>query len=337
MTHVITLIKGDGIGAEVTQACVDILQAAKVPITWDIQPLGLAAIEQYKEALPQQTLLSIKKNKVALKGPTTTPLATGHQSANVLLRKNLDLYACIRPIKSSEGIVTRYEKVDLVIVRENTEGLYCGQELEIQPGVVISLRLMTKNACQRIVKKAFEFARLNNRKKVCLAHKANIIKKGDGLLLSCFQDIKKEYPDIIAEEMIIDALCMKMVINPHNFDVIVLENMFGDILSDLASGLIGGLGVAPGANIGSEYAVFEPVHGSADDIKGLGIANPTACLKSAILMLEHIKEHEKACLIDKALMQVLQKKELRTKDLGGNSSTEQFVNHIIQHINYLNN
>lgn len=334
MNHNITLIKGDGIGAEVTQACVAILEAAKVGITWDVQPLGLSAIELYQEALPKQTLLSIQKNKVALKGPTTTPLGLGHQSANVLLRKNLDLYACIRPIKSIEGLITRYNNVDLVIFRENTEGLYCGQELEIQPGVVVSLRLMTKIACERIIKKAFDFAIKNNRKKVCLAHKANILKKGDGLLLNCFQEIKKEYPDIIAEEMIIDALCMKMVMNPNNFDVIVLENMFGDILSDLASGFIGGLGIAPGANIGTDYAVFEPVHGSADDIKGLGIANPTACLKSAILMLEHIKEYEKANLIDQALIKVLQKKDLRTKDLGGNASTEQFVKSIIEHMNH---
>ena len=334
MNHNITLIKGDGIGAEVTKACVDILEAAKVAITWDVQPLGLSAIELYQEALPKQTLLSIQKNKVALKGPTTTPLGLGHQSANVLLRKILDLYACIRPIKSIEGLNTRYNNVDLVIFRENTEGLYCGQELEIQPGVVVSLRLMTKIACERIIKKAFDFAIKNNRKKVCLAHKANILKKGDGLLLNCFQEIKKEYPDIIAEEMIIDALCMKMVMNPNNFDVIVLENMFGDILSDLASGFIGGLGIAPGANIGIDYAVFEPVHGSADDIKGLGIANPTACLKSAILMLEHIKEYEKANLIDQALIKVLQKKDLRTKDLGGNASTEQFVKSIIEHINH---
>lgn len=334
MNHNITLIKGDGIGAEVTQACVAILEAAKVAITWDVQPLGLSAIELYQEALPKQTLLSIQKNKVALKGPTTTPLGLGHQSANVLLRKNLDLYACIRPIKSIEGLITRYNNVDLVIFRENTEGLYCGQELEIQPGVVVSLRLMTKIACERIIKKAFDFAIKNNRKKVCLAHKANILKKGDGLLLNCFQEIKKEYPDIIAEEMIIDALCMKMVMNPNNFDVIVLENMFGDILSDLASGFIGGLGIAPGANIGTDYAVFEPVHGSADDIKGLGIANPTACLKSAILMLEHIKEYEKANLIDQALIKVLQKKDLRTKDLGGNASTEQFVKSIIEHMNH---
>jgi len=332
MIHKVTLIKGDGIGPEVMDACVKIIKAANVSITWDEQLLGLSSIEKYGQSLSEQTLNSIKQNKVAIKGPTTTPVGGGHQSANVALRKSLDLYSCIRPVKSIEGLKYSQEQVDLVIFRENTEGLYCGQELEIQPGLVISLRIMTKNACMRIVRKAFEYAIKNNRKKVCLAHKANILKKGDGLLLACFNEIKKEYPHIISEDIIVDALCMKLVMHPAYFDIIILENMFGDIVSDLAAGLVGGLGVVPGANIGDQYAVFEAVHGSAHDIEGKNLANPTACLKSSIMMLNYLGEFEAALKIDKALHKVLSQKDLRTKDLGGQASASDFVNSIISYI-----
>lgn len=332
MAHAITLINGDGIGPEVVRAAVDILEASGVKMSFDEQLLGLKAIEQCGELVPNATIESIKTNKIALKGPTTTPVGSGHKSANVTLRKKLDLYACIRPIKSIPGIVTRFADVDLVIVRENTEGLYSGQEIEIQPGCVVSLRTMTEKGCSRIAKAAFEFANQNHRKKVCALHKANILKLGDGLLLRCAENVRKNYPQIAYEEAIIDAFCMKVVTDPTAFDVLFLENMFGDIISDLCAGLIGGLGLVPGANLGDQLAVFEAVHGSAPDIAGQDIANPTAIIQSALMMLRHIGEQVAANRIERALFSVLQEKPLRTKDLGGTAGTKQFTKNIINRL-----
>jgi isocitrate dehydrogenase (NAD+) len=327
--HSATLICGDGIGPEVVQSAVDIIEAAHVKINWDVQLLGQEALERGFDLVPLKTLESIKKHGVALKGPTTTPIASGHSSANVALRKALDLYACIRPVKSIAGLETRYRNVDLLIVRENTEGLYVGQELEIQPGCVVSLRLMTHNACLRIAKKAFSYAQAHGYNKVAIIHKANILKKGDGLWLSAMHQAARDFNNIIFQEVIIDALCMKLVINPQDFQVLVLENMFGDIVSDLCAGLVGGLGLVPGANIGDEVAVFEAVHGSAPDIALKNIANPTALIQSAIMMLKYLKEEKAATRIEQALFATLKEKTLRTRDLGGELGTRDFSQSVI--------
>lgn len=334
MIHKITLIDGDGIGPEVINSAIQVIEASGVKVQWDNQLLGLKALEKCGDPVPQATLDSIRSNKIALKGPTTTPVGGGHKSANVTLRKVLDLYACIRPIKSVPGVKTRFSDVDFVIVRENTEGLYSGQELEIQPGCVVSLRTMTEKGCTRIAKAAFEYAQKNRRHKVLLAHKANILKLGDGLLLKCAEKVRPQYPSIGFELAIVDALCMRLVSEPRDFDVIFLENMFGDILSDLGAGLVGGLGLVPGANIGQDYAVFEPVHGSAPDIAGMDLANPTATIQSAVMMLRHLDEHEKAQKIESALFSALEEPRLCTKDLKGSSGTKQFTKYIIDRLKY---
>lgn len=332
MAYVVTLIEGDGIGPEVVGGAVAILNAAAVNIKFDEQLLGLRAIERSGTAVPQKTIDSIKANGIALKGPTTTPVGGGHKSANVTLRKELDLYSCIRPVKSVPGIETRFSGVDLVVIRENTEGLYAGHEIEVQPGCVVSLRTMTEKGCTRIANAAFAYARKHGRQKVTAVHKANILKLGDGLLLRCAENVRKEYPDIEYDEVIIDAFCMKLVSDPTRFDVFFMENMFGDIVSDLCAGLIGGLGLLPGANIGDKYAVFEAVHGSAPDIAGQNLANPTALIQSSILMLHHLGEHVAALRIEDALYKVLSEKDLRTKDLGGRSNTKEFIKHIIERL-----
>ncbi len=329
MKHTITLINGDGIGPEVVQVAVNVLHAAGLSIDWDVQLLGLDALSKVKESIPGPTLDSIRHNKVALKGPTTTPIGSGHKSANVALRKELDLYACIRPVKSIVGLDTRFANVDLVVVRENTEGLYSGQEIEVQPGCVVSLRTMTKHASTRIAHKAFSWAEQFKRTKLCCVHKANILKLGDGLWLDCFNRLAAEYPKIGYEQAIIDALCMRLVIRPEDFDVLVLENMFGDIVSDLCAGLVGGLGLVPGANIGDNAAVFEAVHGSAPDLAGRNTANPAAMIQSAVMMLRHIDEAQAAQHIEGALFEVLKNPSLRTRDLGGKASTIEFGQHII--------
>lgn len=332
MAHHVTLIYGDGIGPEVVWCAREVVDAAGVKISWHEQPLGLGALERFGTAVPLETLESIKANKVALKGPTTTPVSGGHKSANVLLRKELDLYACIRPIKSIPGITTRYENVDLVVVRENTEGLYVGQEFAIQPGCVVSLRTMTQKGCSRIARAAFMYAQNHQRRKVTLGHKANILKMGDGLLLACADQVSRDFPHIPYDQIIVDALCMRLVMEPRDFDVIVLENMFGDMLSDLCAGLVGGLGVAAGANIGDDCAVFEAVHGSAPDIAGRDIANPTALIQSAIMMLQHLKEDGAAGRIERALYGVLAEQSLKTKDLGGTCGGRQFTKHLISRL-----
>ncbi len=330
--HTVTLIAGDGIGDEVTKACIRAIAATSVQIDWDIQAAGLQAVHECGVALPSATLDSIKKNGVALKGPTTTPIATGHKSANVLMRQALDLYACIRPVKSVPGIKTRYDNVDLIIVRENTEGLYSGQEVQITPDTVASLKIVTRKASEKIAHSAFALARKLGRKRITVVHKANILKMGDGLFLHTAETVAKDYPEIKLDDMIIDALCMKLVTNPCQFDMLLLENLYGDIVSDLCAGLVGGLGVVPGANIGDHAAVFEAVHGSAPDIAGQNKANPTAMMKSAAMMLEHLKETRAAHLLSNAIDTVLLQGQVRTADLGGNATTEQFTNAVIEQI-----
>lgn len=325
----VVLIPGDGIGPSISDAVVRIVDAAGAEIEWDRRPAGAGAIPVYGDALPDETLDAIREAGVALKGPITTPIGKGFTSVNVRLRKELNLYANLRPVRSLPGVPSRYENVDLVIVRENTEGLYSGIEHEIIPGVIESLRVMTRDACLRIARFAFEYARRHQRKKVTAVHKANIMKLADGLFLDCFYTVAKNYPDIEADDCIVDAACMKLVMNPHQFDVIVMENLYGDILSDLCAGLIGGLGVAPGANLGDDVAVFEAVHGSAPDIAGKNLANPTALLLSAILMLRYLNKDDVADRVFEALKKTLQA-GIRTRDLGGTASTTEFTEAIVE-------
>lgn len=329
MPHQITLIPGDGIGPEVAKATQRILAATGVNIQWEEMPAGLAAIEAHGDALPGCTIDSVRKNRIALKGPTATPVGGGHVSANVRLRKALDLYASVRPVKTVEGVESRYSGVDLVVFRENTEGLYAGLENEVSKNVVVSIKVVTTLASERIARAAFDYARKHGRKKVTAVHKANILKMGDGLFLACARKVAAEYPEIIFDDAIIDACCMKLVSDPTQFDVLLMENLYGDIISDLCAGLVGGLGVVPGANIGEDGAVFEAVHGSAPDIAGKGLANPTALVKSAALMLAHIGELSAAERLEAAVDRVIASGQARTSDLGGEASTEQFTEAII--------
>ncbi|HLM00481.1 MAG TPA: isocitrate dehydrogenase (NAD(+)) [Pyrinomonadaceae bacterium] len=327
--HTITLIPGDGIGPEIIAATVRIIEASGVDIEWETHILGAQALEKYGVTLPEAAIESIKRNKVALKAPLTTPIGKGFTSVNVGLRKLLDLYANVRPVKALPNVESRYPNLDLVVVRENTEDLYAGLEHVVIPGVVESIKIITEKASTRISKYAFEFARANNRKKVTAVHKANIMKLSDGLFLECFYNVAKDYPDITADDKIIDNCCMQLVMRPEQFDVLVLENLYGDIVSDLCAGLIGGLGLAPGSNIGEIGAVFEAVHGSAPDIAGQGIANPTALLMSAIMMLRHLDETDAASRVEKAMLEVFNEGKVRTKDLGGSAKTDEFANAII--------
>ena len=328
--HTITLIPGDGIGPEITAATVKILEATGVEIEWETHLLGAQAQEKYGETLPENAIESIRRNKVALKGPVMTPVGKGFTSVNVGLRKALDLYANVRPVKALPNVPCRYPELDLVIVRENTEGLYSGLEHIVIPGVVESLKIITEKASTRIVKYAFDFARDNGRKKVTAVHKANIMKLSDGLFLECFERVAKDYPEIEKEDKIIDNCCMQLVMRPEQFDVLVMENLYGDILSDLCAGLIGGLGLAPGANIGEQGAVFEAVHGSAPDIAGQGIANPTAILMSGIMMLRHLGETDAANRAEKAMLDVYAEGTNLTRDLGGSASTAEFAAAIVE-------
>jgi isocitrate dehydrogenase (NAD+) len=327
--HKITLIPGDGIGPEIVAATVRVIEATGVDIEWETHIIGAQALEKYGTTIPEATIESVKRNKVALKGPLTTPIGKGFTSVNVGLRKALDLYANVRPVKALPNVPSRYPELDLVIVRENTEDLYAGLEHVVVPGVVESIKIITEKASTRIAKYAFEFAKLQGRKKVTAMHKANIMKLSDGLFLECFYNVAKQYPEIEADDKIIDNACMQLVMRPEQFDVMVLENLYGDIVSDLCAGLIGGLGLAPGANIGEQGAVFEAVHGSAPDIAGQGIANPTAILMSAHLMLRHLGEMDAAVRAEKALMDVFTEGEIRTRDLGGTAKTADFANAII--------
>ena len=324
--HKITLLPGDGIGPEVTASVVSIIECAGVDVEWENYFVGSEAIARFGDPLPKEVLDSILRNKVALKGPVTTPVGTGFTSINVRLRKTLDLYANLRPVRSMPNIITRFENVDLIVVRENTEDLYSGLEHEVVPGVVESLKIITERASTRIARFAFEYARTHGRKKVTAVHKANIMKMSDGLFLNCFRNVAKEYPNIKADDKIVDNLCMQLVIDPLQFDILLLENLYGDIVSDLAAGLVGGLGVVAGANIGENGAVFEAVHGSAPDIAGQNKANPLALLQSAVLMLQHIGEMDAASRIQNAIVKVLASgPEHRTHDIGGKGSTSDFT------------
>jgi isocitrate dehydrogenase (NAD+) len=332
MAHTITLIPGDGIGPEVTEAVVRIFHAAALDIEWERHDAGVTAFKRFKQSLPAELLISIKKNKVALKGPVTTPIGEGMTSVNVGLRKALDLYANLRPVRNIEGVQSRFDNVDMIIVRENTEDLYSGLEHEVVPGVVESLKIITERASTRIARFAFEHARAHGRKRVTAIHKANIMKLGDGLFLQSIRAVAREYPDITYDEKIVDAACMSLVMKPETFDVLLLPNLYGDIMSDLAAGLVGGLGVVPGANVGLECAVFEAVHGSAPDIANQNMANPTALLLSALMMLDHMGEVEASTRIRKALRTVLTQGRVRTRDLGGQASTTEFTDAICKEL-----
>ncbi len=328
----VTLIPGDGIGPEITESVTKILNAAGAKINWDIQSAGADVAETEGSPLPDRVIESIKKTKVALKAPVTTPIGKGFRSVNVALRKSLDLYANLRPCKNIEGIKTRFDNVDIVIVRENTEDLYAGIERQIDNDTAESIKIITRKASTRIVEFAFEYAIKNNRKLVTAVSKANICKLSDGLFLECAREVAKKYPQIKYKEILVDNLCMQLVQKPEQFDVLVLPNLYGDIVSDLCAGLIGGLGIAQGANIGSNAAVFEPVHGSAPDIKGQHKANPTALLLSAIEMLKYINQNDVAYKIEKSLFKTIKERKILTPDLGGNATTTEYTNEIIKNL-----
>ncbi|MCB9611001.1 MAG: NAD-dependent isocitrate dehydrogenase [Sandaracinus sp.] len=338
--HPVVLIPGDGIGPEIADAVRRIFSAAKAPVTWLEHHAGITALEKHGEVLPESTLEAVRAHRVALKGPCTTPVGGGFRSVNVSLRKGLDLYAAVRPIRSLEGVPTRYENVDIVVLRENTEGLYSGIENEVAPGVVTSLKVVTDRASRRFAKWGFDYCRKRGRKKVTAMHKANIMKMGDGLFIRCSREEHKAggFDDIAYEEVIIDAGCMRIVQDPTRFDVLMLENLYGDVLSDLCAGLVGGLGVAPGANLGDKSAVFEAVHGSAPDIAGQGIANPLSLLMSGVMMLNHMA-HEMglsdckpaADAIKSAYNRALAEGD-KTRDIGGNLGTSEFADAIIRRL-----
>lgn len=331
--HTITLIPGDGIGPEITKAVTDIFAAAQVPVQWEEQNAGQTTFDQSGELIPQALLDSLEKNRVALKGPITTPVGKGFRSINVSLRQKYDLYQNVRPAKSNPGIVTRYEGIDLVLFRENTEGLYSGLEVwDERLGIADSFNRITVAGSRKICRAAFAYAAKHNRKKVTLAHKANIIKMAGTLMLNACKEAAAEFPQVQFEEKIIDNMCMQLVNKPEQFDVIVTTNLFGDILSDLCAGLVGGLGVVAGANIGDDMAVFEAVHGSAPDIAGQGKANPTALLRSALMMLHHLGEYAHADRIEAALDATLQQKEKCTGDLGGKASTSEFAQAVMDNL-----
>ena len=329
MAHRVTLIPGDGIGPEVSAAVLRIVEAAGVDIEWEQYIVGGRAQDLAGSSLPDEVVESVRRNKVALKGPVETPVGGGFESVNVRLRKVLDLYANLRPVRNLPGVPSRFGDVDLVIVRENTEGLYSGLEHEVVPGVVESLKVMTEKASTRIAVFAFEYAKKFDRKKVTVVHKANIMKKSDGLFLKCCRQVAVNYPMIEHDEKIVDNTCMQLVLNPYQFDVMLMENLYGDIVSDLAAGLVGGLGVVPSGNIGEKAALFEAVHGTAPDIAGKNLANPTALLLSAVMMLRHMNEETAGDRIEFALNKVLQKRETVTRDLGGTATTSQFADAII--------
>lgn len=328
----VTLIPGDGIGPEVTAAARRVIASCGIAIEWEVELAGAAAMQEYGKPLPERLFDSVRKNRVALKGPAATPVGGGHASVNVELRRVLDLYSNVRPIKSILGNRRRYDNVDIAIFRENTEDLYCGLENTVQPGVVVAMKLVTDKASLRIARAAFEYARRHGRKKVTAGHKATIMKLSDGLFLKCCRAMAKEYPKIEYEEVLVDSLCTQLVMNPSKFDVIVLQNLYGDMISDLCAGLVGGLGVAPGANLGSDVAVFEAVHGTAPDIAGKGVANPIAMVLSAAMMLEHLNEATAAQRIRKAVNAVVQEGTHLPRDLGGTATTKEVADAIAERL-----
>ena len=328
----ITLFKGDGIGPEITEQVIRVLEALNLPLEFEEYEIGQISYEKTGTLIPDEAIESIKRNKVALKAPVTTPIGKGFRSVNVGLRLALDLYANIRPAKSLKGVKTRYDNVDLVTFRENTEDLYIGLEEEISADEVHAIKKITRKASERIIRSAFDYAVDNNRKKVTCVHKANILKKSDGLFLHIFEEIAKEYPNIEANSLIVDNTCMQLVMKPEQFDITVMPNLYGDILSDLTSGLIGGLGLLPSCNKNDDYAIFEAVHGSAPDIAGKGIANPTALLLSAVMMLEHLNYKDEANRIRKAIDDVLENTDIKTPDLGGKATSKEYTDEIIKRL-----
>jgi isocitrate dehydrogenase (NAD+) len=332
MKHKVTLIPGDGIGPEVTKPTLEIIKAAGVKVEWEPHLAGAEALKKHGTTIPKALMDSFEKNRVALKGPVTTPVGEGFASVNVELRQTFNLFANLRPIKNLPGVKARYQNIDLIVVRENTEGLYSGIEHEVIPGVVESLKIMTERACTKIAKFAFDYARRNGRKKVAAVHKANIMKLSDGLFLDCARRVAAGYKTIGFSDVIVDNACLQLVIDPWKFDVLLMENLYGDILSDLAAGLVGGLGVVPGANLGDHHALFETVHGSAPDIKGKNIANPAAMIQAAVMMLRHLSEKAAAQKISTALERVLTRGDVMTPDLGGTATTKKFADAIIREI-----
>jgi len=328
-THKVTLIPGDGIGPEVTQAVVRILEATGVKFEWERYAAGAEAFEIHGEYIPAALYESIERNRVALKGPVTTPIGGGFKSINVTLRKKFDLFANFRPVRALPGLETKWPGVDLIIVRENTEGEYVGLEHEVVPGVVESIKVISEKGSTRIARFAFDYARKHGRKKIHSIHKANIMKLSDGLFLRCARKVAEEFPDIVYGEHLIDNTCMQLVMNPYQYDTLLLENLYGDIVSDLCAGLIGGLGLVPGANLGAECAIFEAVHGSAPDIAGKDVANPTALLQSAVLMLRHLGEPAAADKVQKALEKVYAEHKTLTRDVGGTAGTTQFADAVL--------
>ena len=338
-SYEVVLVPGDGIGPEITHAVQRVFEAVGAPVRWIEHHAGLAALAEGEAVLPETTLEAIRQHRVALKGPCTTPVGKGFNSVNVQLRKKLDLYAAVRPVRSLPGIETRFTDLDLIIIRENTEGLYSGVENEVTPGVVMSMKVATEHACRRISHWAFRYATQRRRRRISVFHKANIMKMTDGLFIRCAQEVHRvDYPNIEYEEVIIDAGAMKLVQNPAQFDILLLENLYGDVVSDLCAGLVGGLGVVPGANIGDREAVFEAVHGSAPDIAGKGIANPLALLMSAVMMLNHLSDREEDLELRKlgeriksAYNQALADGQ-KTRDLGGELGTEGFADAVIDRL-----
>jgi isocitrate dehydrogenase (NAD+) len=338
-THEVILIPGDGIGPQIAEATVRILEAAGAPLAFEEHQAGLAALDRGDEVMPQSTVDAIRRTHLALKGPCTTPVGEGFTSVNVQLRQLLDLYCAIRPVRSIRGVPTRYHDVDVVVFRENTEGMYSGVENEIVPGVITSLKIVTEKASTRLARRAFEYIRKRGREKLTVFHKANIMKMTDGLFLRCVEEVQKEeFPEIPFDTQIIDAGCMRLVQDPSNFDVLIMENFYGDVVSDLVAGMVGGLGVVPGANIGDDDAVFEAVHGSAPDIAGKGIANPLALLMSGVMLLNHLAEArgdsrcgDAAAAIKRAYNQSLEDGQ-KTADLGGNLATQAFADEVIHRL-----
>jgi isocitrate dehydrogenase (NAD+) len=332
MKYRVTLIEGDGIGPEVTGATCRILEAAGAPIEWERVPAGLAAFQLCGDPLPNAVVESLRRNRVGIKGPLETPKGGGYTSANVRLRQELDLYTGWRPVRSLPGVKSRYQGVDLVVLRENTEGLYAGIEHEVTPGTVVSLKVSSAAAAERIARWAFDYACNRGRRKITVCHKKSVLPLGDGAFVDAFYHVGKEYPFIEQNEIALDDLAMQMAEDPHRFDVVLLENLYGDILSDLAAGLVGGLGVVPGANVGTRVAVFEAVHGTAPDIAGKGLANPLAVLLSGVLMMEYMGEAKIARKIENAIWTVLEAGKVRTGDLGGTASTDEFTQAIIDQL-----
>ncbi len=332
MAHLVTLIPGDGIGPEVADATVRAIEATGVAIEWERVQAGLGALAEYGQLLPDDVLASLEVTRVGLKGPTATPIGGGHQSINVALRKRLGLYVNFRPVRMLPGLKTRYQDVplNLAIFRENTEDLYAGLEHEVIPGVVESLKIITQNASMKIARATFEYAKREGRAKVTAIHTANIMKLSDGLFLKCCREVASQFPETQYNELIVDNACMQLVMRPETFDLLVLPNLYGDIISDLAAGLVGGLGIVPGANIGDNHAIFEAVHGTAPDIAGRGLANPTALMQSAVLMLAHMGEREAAARLQRAIEEVYRRRECLTGDVGGTATTSQFTEAVIR-------